>query len=84
VTTQYQPQKIMAISKEVRAKIVEQASDYTYAELAEMHKCSKSSVQRIVSAANSSTAATGGGGSGSRCTRRLPAASTDPTPYPTS
>lgn len=55
----------MAISKEVRAKIVEQASDYTYAELAEMHNCSKSSVQRIVSAANSSTAATGGGGSSS-------------------
>jgi hypothetical protein len=55
----------MAISKEVRAKIVEQASDYTYAELAEMHGCSKSSVQRIVSAANSSTAATGDGGSGS-------------------
>jgi hypothetical protein len=55
----------MAISKKVRAKIVEQASDYTYAELAQMHNCNKSSVQRIVSAANSSTAATGGGGSGS-------------------
>ncbi len=38
----------MAISKETRAAIIAESSDFTYAELAERHGCSRSSVQRIV------------------------------------
>jgi transposase-like protein len=59
----------MAISKETRAAIIAESSDYTYAELAERHGCSRSSVQRIVSQSNSAPAgapqAAAGGDSGS-------------------